>query len=192
MKNKLILGVILALTTAQLALADAPPAPTAFEVAKKGNDYVGIESKDKVLRIYSDKSEASLEPGVWHVVYYDPNNFMKSLEVEFVGGQKTGASVMRHPFQMPASSHDIMAMSNITVNSDKALSIAQGQPAIKGITPKYSKMSLEKDDNGPTWQVELWAAKKDNPSKDVSIGKVWILATDGSVIKSDLRPDKIN
>ena len=190
MNNKLILGVILAFTTAQLALAAA--SPTAFELAKKGNEYVGVQSKDKVLRIYSEKSESGLTPEDWHVVYYDPDTFVKSADVEFANGQQTGVSHMRRPFQMPASARDILDMSKITVNSDKALSIAQEQPAIKGITPKFSKMSLEYGDNGPTWQVELWAAKKDNPSKDVSIGKVWILATDGSVIKSDLRPDKVN
>jgi hypothetical protein len=188
MNNKFVLGVILAFTTAQLALAG----PTAFQLAKQGNQYVGVQSKDKVLQIYSEKSTTGLVPDDWHVVYFDPDTFVKSADVEFVNGQQTGVSHMRRPFQMPANARDILDMSKITVDSDRALSIAQGQPALNGVTPKYSKMSLTYGDNGPTWQVELWAAKKSNPSKDVSIGKVWILATDGSVIKSDLRPDKVN
>jgi hypothetical protein len=190
MNNKLIFGVVLALTTAQLALA--VPTPTAFDLAKQGNQYVGVQSKDKVLRIYSEKSTTGLAPTDWHVVYFDPDTFVKSADVEFANGQQVGVSHMRRPFQMPANARDILDMSKITVNSDNALSIAQSQPVLKGITAKYSKMSLEAGDSGPTWQVELWAAKTSNPSKDVSIGKVWILATDGSVIKSDLRPDKVN
>lgn len=190
MNNKLILGAILAFTTTQLALA--APTPTAFEVAKQGNQFVGVQSKDKVLRIYSEKSEAGLAPEDWHVVYYDPDTFVKSADVEFVNGQQAGVQHMNRPFQMPAKTRDILDMSKIMVNSDKALGIAQNQPALKGVTPKYSKMSLEAGDSGPTWQVELWAAKTSEPGKTVSIGKVWILATDGSVIKSDLRPDKVN
>ena len=190
MNQKLILGAILAFTTAQLALAAT--SPTAFELTKQGNQYVGVQSKDKVLRIYSEKSESGLAPEDWHVVYYDPDTFVKSADVEFVNGQQAGVSHMRRPFQMPASARDIFDMSKITVDSDKALSIAQDQPALKGLTPKYSKMSLEAGDSGPTWQVELWAAKTGEPGKTVSVGKVWILATDGSVIKSDLRPGKVN
>jgi hypothetical protein len=188
MNKKLILGVVLAFTTAQLALAG----PTAFQLAKQGNQYVGVQSKDKVLRIYSEKSTTGLEPNDWHVVYFDPDQFVKSSDVEFENGQQTGVSHMRRPFQMPAKERDILDMSKITVDSDRALSIAQSQPGLSKLSLKYSKMSLEYGDTGPAWQVELWAAKVKDPAKDVSIGKVWISATDGSILKSDLRPDKVN
>jgi hypothetical protein len=188
MSHKLILGAVLAFTTTQLALAD----PTAFQLAKQGNQYVGVQSKDKILQIYSEKSTTGLEPNDWHVVYFDPDTFVKSADVEFENGQQTGVSHMKRPFQMPAKERDILDMSKITVDSNRALSIAQAQPALKGLTLKYSKMNLEYDDKGPTWTVELWAAKAKDPAKDTSVGKVWILATDGSVIRADLNPDRVN
>ncbi len=188
MSKKLILGAVLAFTTTQLALAG----PTAFQLAKQGNQYVGVQSKDRVLRIYSEKSTTGLEPNDWHVVYLDPDSYVKSADVEFENGQQTGVAHMNRPFQMPAKERDILDMSKITVDSDRALSIAQGQPALNGLAVKYSKMSLEYGDKGPTWTVELWAAKTKNPAKDTSGGKVWILATDGSVIKTDLNPGRVN
>jgi hypothetical protein len=188
MSHKLALGAVLAFTTTQLALAG----PTAFQLARQGNQYVGVQSKDRVLRIYSEKSTIGLEPNIWHVVYFDPDTFVKSADVEFDNGQQIGVEHMRRPFQMPAKERDILDMSRISIDSDRALSIAQGQPALNGLAVKYSRLSLDYGDKGPTWQVELWAAKTKDPSRDVSVGKVWIFATDGSVIKSDLNPGRVN
>jgi hypothetical protein len=188
MSHKLLLGAVFTFTTTQLALAD----PTAFELARQGDQYVGVQSKDKILRIYSEKSTTGIEPNDWHVVYFDPDSYVKSADVEFENGQQTGVEHMNRPFQMPAKERDILDMSKITVDSDRALRIAQGQPALSGLAVKYSKLSLEYGDKGPTWTVELWAAKTKNPTKDVSVGKVWIFATDGSVIKADLNPDRVN
>ena len=43
--------------------------PTAFQLAKDGNRFVGEPSQDKVLEIYSEKSIASLTPSLWTVAY---------------------------------------------------------------------------------------------------------------------------
>ena len=47
--------------------------PEALELIKLGDPYVGIQSKDKVVQIRSEKSIASLTPDIWYVVYYDPD-----------------------------------------------------------------------------------------------------------------------
>ncbi|HSY42744.1 MAG TPA: hypothetical protein VK811_02465, partial [Candidatus Acidoferrum sp.] len=84
MKQGLILGAVLGLAAARVALAD----PTALQLVKSGNDYVAMPSRDKVLRIYSDKSVGTLEPNIWHIVYYDPTVFSRSVEVKFGAGQE--------------------------------------------------------------------------------------------------------
>ena len=64
----------------QVALAADP---TAFELIKMGNQYVGVESKDKVVQIRSEKSIGRLVPNIWYVVYYDPDATLKAVEVKF-------------------------------------------------------------------------------------------------------------
>lgn len=187
-KQGLLLGTVLGFITANIALAEEQ---TALSLVKKGDNYVGMQSRDKVLRIVSDKSVGTLEPNIWHVVYYDPDAAFKSQEVKFGAGQEMEATRPMH-FGMPPKADDILDTSKVTVDSDKALKIAQDQPLLKGLTLKSSKMTLSKTDNGPTWKVELWAAKTTDPTKMAGIGNIQISATDGSVIKTDLHPDSAN
>ena len=183
MKQGIILGTVLVLATAQMALAD----PTALNLVKKGNDYVGVQSKDKVVQIYSDRSVASLDPNIWHVVYYDPSEFSKTTDVKFAAGQETGIAHMR-PFQLPAKSAQVIDMSKVTVDSDRAVEIAASQPLLKGLKLRYSKLALQNGNNGPEWKVELWAAKVSDPTKDANVGWVRLSAADGSVMQSSLHP----
>lgn len=185
-KHGLILGAVLALAAAGIAQAD----PTALELVKQGDNYVGIQSKDKVLQIDSEKSVATLRPNVWHIVYYAPDEQpFKSVDVKFGAGQEMEVTHPIRPFQLPAKPGDIFDLSKVRVDSDRALDIAASQPLLKGLTLRYSKMALSTSDNGPVWKVELWAAKVNDPTKDANIGSVIISAADGSVIQADLHPD---
>ncbi len=184
MKQGIVLGAVLGLATARVALAE----PTALDLIKKGNDYVGIQSKDKVVQIYSDRSVASLEPNIWHVVYYDPTVFSKTVEVKFEAGEQTGVAHTIRPFQLPAKPSQVVDLSKVTVDSDHAVDIAASQPLLKGLKLRYSKVILQNGDNGPEWKIELWAAKVSDPTKDANVGTVHISAADGSVIQSALHP----
>ena len=52
--------------------------PTALELAKEGNRYVGEHAKDKVVQIRSEKSVGSLTPNVWYVVFFDSTATFKT------------------------------------------------------------------------------------------------------------------
>ena len=188
MKQGVVLGAVLGMAMTQVALAD----PTALNLGKKGNDYVGVQSKDKIVEIYSDKSVATLEPNVWYVVYYDPSVPLKTVEVKFGGGEEMDVSHPIHPFQMPAKMESVLDQSKLKVDSDRALNVATSQPVLKGLTLRASKMTLSDTDNGMVWRVELWAAKVGDSTKQANIGSVYISADDGSVVKSDLHPDSAN
>ena len=41
-------------------------------------------------------------------------------------------------------------------------------------------------------KVQLWGAKLKNPKKDADVGVVVISATNGSVTKTDLHPNKVD
>lgn len=184
MKQGIILGAVLGLTSSSLALAEN----TALDLSKKGNDYVGMQSRDKIVEIYSDKSVASLEPNIWHVAYFDPSVFSRTVEVKFEAGQETQIAHPMHPFTLPAKPDQILDLSKITVDSDRAVSIAASQPLLKGLNLRYSKLTLQKGDSGPEWKVELWSAKVSDPSRDADVGTIHISATDGSIVQSNLHP----
>jgi hypothetical protein len=183
-KQGIILGAVLGLATSRMALAE----PTALDLIKRGDDYVGVQSKDKVVQIYSDKSVASLQPNIWHIVYFDSSVFPKITEVKFEAGQETDVGHPMRPFTLPAKPDQIVDLSKITVDSDRAAQIAASQPLLKGLNLRYSRITLEKGDSGPEWKVQLWSAKVSDPTKDADVGDVRISAADGSVIQSNLHP----
>jgi hypothetical protein len=185
---KLLFVAALGLATAQAALAE----PTAFELVKKGNQYIGEPSRDKVVQIRSDKSVASVTPNIWYVTYYDPETQFKLVEVKFGSGEEMKVSHPQRPFQPPSSEDDILDKSKLKVDSDKALKIALSQPLLKSLTIKASKLTLLRSDELPVWKVELWAAKLNNPNKSADIGVVTLSAADGSVIEPDLHPNKVD
>jgi hypothetical protein len=186
-KHGLLLGAVLGLATSWSVLADDVDT-AALDLIKKGNDYVGIQSKDKVLEVYSDKSVSSLEPNIWYVVYYDPSVFSKTVEVKFEAGEQRDVTHPMHPFQLPAKPNEILDLSKVTVNSDRALDIATSQPVLKGLRLRYTKMTLQSGENGLEWKVQIWSAKVNDPTKDANIGSVTVSAINGNIIDSDLRP----
>ena len=179
-----------------LALALAPLAMagdvTAFELIKEGNHYVGDQSKDKVVNIHSEKSVASLTPNIWYVVYYDPDATLKAVEVKFGAGQKMKVT---HPLRLlePVTGEDkVLDRSKLNVDSDRALKIATSQPLLNNLTLRASRLWLLHGDLGPVWKVQFWAAKLKHPNDEADIGVVFISAADGSIVKTDLHPNKVD
>jgi hypothetical protein len=181
-KHGMILAAVLGLTTALVASAD----PTALDLVNKGDQYVGVQSKDKIIQISSDKSVATLTPNIWYVVYFDPDSTFKTVQVKFGAGQEMEIA---HPMRMfPAKPEDILDLGKIKVDSDRALREAASQPLLKALTLRSSKMTLLNTDDGVVWKVELWAAKVGDSTKEADIGSVSISAVDRSVVRSDLHP----
>ena len=166
--------------------------PTAFALAKMGNQYVGNQSKDKVVQIRSERSVGTLTPNIWYVVYYDPDATFKAVEVKFGSGQKMDVSHPVRALEMATDEHTVLDSDKLRVDSDKALKIATSLPLLKHLALKASKLTLGHGDEGPVWKVQLWAAKLKNPKDTADIGVVILSATDGSVIKADLHPNSVD
>lgn len=181
--------ILLAAAISHVALADDA---TAFELIKRGDQYVGVQSKDKVVQIRSEKSVGSLTPNIWYVVYYDPDATFKATEVKFGDGKKMDVSRPWRILEMADDSHKVLDKDKLKVDSDKAIRIATKQPLLENLQLKATKLRLEHGDNGPQWHVQLWAAKLKNPNDDANIGAVILSATDGSVIKADLHPNSVD
>jgi hypothetical protein len=165
---------------------------TAFQLMKEGNQYLGDQSKDKVVNIHSEKSIASLTPNIWYVVYYDPDATLKAVEVKFGAGQKMKVT---HPLRLlePVSGEDkVLDRSKLNVDSDRALKIASSEPLLKNLTLRASQLWLLHGEAGPVWKVKFWAAKLRHPNDDADIGVVIISAADGSIVKTDLHPNSVD
>jgi len=175
--------------------------PTAFDLIKEANRYVGEQAKDKVVQIRSEKSVGTLTPNVWYVVLYDPTASLKAQEVKFGAGKMLS---VKRPFRLlePVTGGDLpLDRSKLKIDSDKAISIALAEPMLKDIKATATQLKLERvgegvlGQNGPgegVWKVRLWAAKLRQPTKDADIGEVWVSALDGKVMKDDLHLNRMD
>ena len=185
MKTNLTLLLIASLMSSAASVSAAEP--TALELIREGNRYVGEQFKDKVVLIRSEKSVATLTPQSWLLNYRSEFTSLKGIEVKFVGGKMADVDTSMkggRPFEL----------SRIKVDSDKALNVATNEPILKNLTLRSSKMSLERigDANLPAWRVQLWAAKLKNPTDSVAIGEILISTEDGTVLKNDLKISKVD
>jgi hypothetical protein len=183
--------VLAAMTFAIAQMAFAAE-PMAFELIKLGNDYVGVQSKNKVVQIRSEKSVASLTPNIWYVVYYDPDATFKAVQVKFGAGEKLDVSHPGRVFERLSDEKKPLDADKLKIDSDKAIKIAVAQPLLKNLTLKATQLWLEHGDLGPQWRIKLWAARLKNPNANADIGIVILSATDGSVIKTDLHPKSVD
>jgi hypothetical protein len=165
---------------------------TAFQLIKEGNQYLGDQSKDKVVAIHSEKSVGVLTPNIWFVVYWDPDAPLKAVEVKFGGGQKMNVS---RPWRLlePVTGEDkILDRSKLKIDSDKALEIASAHPLVKNLTLRASQIWLLHGNPDPVWKIKLWAAKLRHPNDNADIGVVFVSAVDGSITKTDLHPNSVD
>ena len=167
--------------------------PTAFELIKEGNRHVGEEAKGRVVQIRSEKSIGSMMPNIWYVVYYDPDATAKATEVKFAAGTKVSVKRPARILEPISRSHRELAKERLKIDSDKAIQIAKSDPLLKNVTLTNTEMRLERGEGDqPVWKVKLWAAKIRKPSETVNIGEIHISAEDGKVVKSDLKPGRVD
>jgi hypothetical protein len=175
--------------------------PTAFDLTKEGNRYIGEQAKDKVVQIRSEKSVSSLTPNVWYIVYYDPTASLKAVEVKFGAGKMLD---VKRPFRLlePITGSDApLDRSKLKTDSDAAMKTALKEPLLRAIKPTAAQLKLERVGEGvlgvsgpgePVWKVKLWATKIRNPARDADIGEIWLSATDAKVLKTDLHLERLD
>jgi hypothetical protein len=186
--RKIFATAVMTVAATHLALAGGP---TAFELVKLGDPYVGVQSKDKVVQIRSERSVASLTPDIWYVVYYDPDATFKAVEVKFGAGQKMDVSHPGRLLELMSNNEQPLDATKLRIDSDQAIKIATAQPLLKNLTLKATQLKLDHGDTGPLWRVNLWAAKLKNPDAIAGIGVVVLSSADGSIIKVDLHPNRV-
>ena len=175
--------------------------PTAFELIKEANRYVGEQAKDRVVQVRSEKSIGSLTPNIWYVVLLDPTATMKAQEVKFGAGKMLE---VKRPFRLlePAYGGDKqLDKEKLKVDSDAAIKTAMEEPLLKNLKIDATQLKLEQSNDtalgtGNTgqgiWKVRLWATKLRDPSRDADIGEVWVSALDGKVVKTDLHINRVD
>jgi hypothetical protein len=189
--NLLCLVVAAALSAAGTASLRAAQEPTAFQLVKAGNRFVGEPSKDKVLEIYSDKSIASLTPSVWTVAYFDSDARSKVVEVKFGSGLKLDVA---RPWKVFGSGKEaeVIDFKKVKVDSSEAIKVATGLQLLSPFTLKNTQLRLAHTDDGLVWRVRLWAAKLCKPDAIMEIGDVFVSPTDGQVVRADLHIERLN
>jgi hypothetical protein len=190
MKIRNFRSTLLALSFCAITAICSAAEPTAFELIKEGNRYVGEDSKDRVVAIRSEKSVGTLVPNIWYVVYYDPDATFKATEVKFGAGKKMTVKRPMRMLEPITGDNQKLDSKQFKTDSDDALKIAKAEPLLANLSLKSSQMWLERVDGEPAWKVRLWAAKVSNPTKFVEVGDVFISTATGKVIKNDLHTER--
>jgi len=166
--------------------------PTAYDLVKEGNRYIGEQSKDKVVEIRSEKSVGTLTPNIWYIVYYDPDATLKATEVKFGAGKKLKVSRPLRVLEPITGDNKTLDRSKLKVDSDKAIKVATSEELLKSLTLKSTQLWLQRDDEGPVWKVRVWAAKLKKPNEDVNVGDIFVSAETGKAIRTDLHIDRVD
>lgn len=173
--------------------------PTAFELMEAGNEHVGVDAKDKVVQVRSEKSVGGLAPNIWYVVYFDPDARFDTTEVKFGAGRKLDVKRPMRLFEKIGGSDKVLDKARLKVDSDQAIEIALKEPLLDRLTIKATELKLERagdhgqgDERLPIWRVELWAEKLDNPRRQANIGEVILSAEDGKVLETDLKISRVD
>jgi hypothetical protein len=183
-----VLGLALCFT-ARSAAGD----PTAFDLVKEGDKYVGDQAKDRVVQIRSEKSIGSLTPNIWYVVYFDPTATLHATEVKFGGGRMMEVKRPMRLLEPVTGGDKTLDRKELKVDSDRALAIALKEPLLNGLNIKATQFWLEHGDHrSPVWRIRLWAAKLGDPNKMADIGEIVISTNDGNVVRSDLHPKSVD
>src|SRR2546425_5221204 len=174
---------------------------TALELIKEGNRYVGEQSKDKVVQIRSEKSVGGLTPNIWYVVYYDSTATLKAVEVKFGAGKMLD---VKRPIRLlePVTGGDVpLDKAKLKVDSDQAIRTALKEPLLQNVKVTATRLKVERVGEGvlgqsgpgePVWKTKLWAARLRDATRDADIGEVWVSASDGKVLKSDLHINRVD
>ena len=166
--------------------------PTAFDLIKEGNRYLGEQSKDKVVEIQSEKSVGTLTPNIWSIVYYDADATFKATEVKFGAGKKLKVTRPLRVLEPMKGDHKMLDRSKLKIDSDRAIQIATAEPLLKSLTLKATQLWLQRGESGPVWKVRLWAAKLRKPTAMADIGDVYVSAESGTVVRTDLHINKVD
>jgi hypothetical protein len=166
--------------------------PTALDLVKEADRHVGEQIKGKVVQIRSEKSVGGLTPGIWFVVYHDPDATFKATEVKFGAGQKLEVTRPLRVIEMVTGADRLLDHAKLKVDSDKAIKVATAEPLLKPVKLTATQLRLENSIEGPVWRVRLWAARLKNPNEMADIGEVILSAETGKVVRPDLRINNVD
>ena len=166
--------------------------PTALDLIKEADRHVGEQIKGKVVQIRSEKSVGGLAPGVWFVVYHDPDATFKATEVKFGAGQKLEVTRPLRVIELVTGADRLLDHTKLKVDSDKAIKIAAAEPLLKPLKLTATQLRLQNSPEGPVWKVRLWAAKLRDPNEMADIGEVILSAETGKVVRPDLHINNVD
>ena len=174
--------------------------PTAFQLVREGDRYVGEQCKDKVVQILSEKSFGGLAPNIWYVLYHDPTAALKVTEVKFGAGKMLD---VRRPVRLaaPLTGGDApLDFEKLKFDSDEALRVALKEPLLENVKVTATQLKLERmgeavfGHNAPdeaVWKIKLWASSV-GTATTTDIGEIWVSAKDATVVKVDVHPGRLS
>ncbi len=167
--------------------------PTALQLAKLGNKYIGEQSHNKIVQIRSEKSLGSLTPNVWYIVYYDSTAALKAVEVKFGAGKMLTVQRPLRLLEPILGADQPLDPQKIKVDSPAAIQTALKEPILNNLKVTATAPKLERGSDGlPVWKVRVWVTKPKNTTEEVDLGAIILSAETGKVVQPDIHTDRLN
>ena len=165
-------------------------APSVFALIKEANKDLDEICRDSIVEIRGDKSAGDAIPTKWHLVFFNPTAKLKATEFIFQSGRKISKTDPWRVLEV-LRADNVIPKAKLKIDSDAAFQIIATNQLMEGVTLKMSEVRLELKNATPVWQIQLWAAKHRNPRDLADLGKIFISAETGDVIKNELQPKHI-
>lgn len=161
---------------------------TAFDLIQTGNGHIPEASKNQIVQIRSEHMERSVLPQKWHIVYYDSTAPLKAIQATITEGQVKVTKPGRL-LEMFGSNKPIDPNS-LKVDSDRAMQIA-AESIVGEAEITSSQLMLQNHKGKPIWKIKLWGPRVEEIKEEDEIGEITISAEDGTVIRNDLKAERL-
>ena len=148
--------------------------PTALQLVREGDRYVGDQSKDKVVQIRSERSFGNLHPNIWYVVYHDPAAPLKITEVKFGAGKMLEVRQPERLLEPLPGGDSPLDFEQLKFDSNEALRMALREPLLENVSVIATKLKLERMPEGleghrgageAVWKIESLGGESRRPQQ---------------------------
>jgi len=195
MKKFLLSTLTVLALSASFALAGEPV--SAFDAIKIADKELNKEAKDRVIEIFGEKSNTSVFPDKWQIIFFDPYAKQDGRMIEVTAGRVTAIQdgyTQLGKFRLAAyKPEEVINPGAMKIDSSKILDILKTSTALKDAHITGLRMKLVKPDKSsaiPNWYVVI-SASSSSTGESGEVGEATISAATGQILNLDIDSKKL-
>jgi hypothetical protein len=177
-------------------LATVSGQTSAFSARDLAAQRVNDSARGKVLQIIGHRTEGSVLPQTWDILFYDTyasqNGTMVTVDKGSLGSIRDGFTQLEKARLLSYKEDEILAPDKLRRDSDDVLAILRKGTILQKIALSSTSMSLKSAGGGAgVWHVVLYAPSAKDKT-ETRIGTAQVSAETGQILSFDINaePDK--